>query len=162
MRIGNVYSSWHDILAGVSQGSILGPLLFNIFLSDLFLFLNDIDIAKYADDNTPYSFQKDCKIVTNSLENSSVKLLTWFTNNRMKANPDKYHFLLTGENELTLNINQFQIKSSKLEKLLGIAIDNKLTIEKHVTNLCNKVSQKLNALTRIVNYIQPNQRRLII
>ena len=76
--------------------------------------------------------------------------------------PDKYHFLLTGKNELTLNINQFQIKSSKLEKLLGIAIDNKLTFEKHVTNLCNKVSQKLNALTRIVNYIQPNQRRLIM
>ena len=80
----------------------------------------------------------------------------------MKANLDKYHFLLTGKNELTLNINQFQIKSSKLEKLLGIAIDNKLTFEKHVTNLCNKVSQKLNALTRIVNYIQPNQRRLIM
>ena len=162
VRIGNVYSSWHDILAGVPQGSILGPLLFNIFLSDLFLFLNDVDIANYADDNTPYSCQKECKIVTNSLENSSVKLLTWFTINRMKANPDKYHFLLTGKNELTLNINQFQIKSSKLEKLLGIAIDNKLTFEKHVTNLCNKVSQKLNALTRIVNYIQPNQRRLIM
>ena len=60
------------------------------------------------------------------------------------------------------NINQFQIKSSKQEKLLGIAIDNKLTFEKHVTNLCNKVSLKLNALTRIVNYIQPNQRRLIM
>ena len=162
VRIGNVYSSWHDILASVPQGSILGPLLFNIFLSDLFLFLNDVDIANYADDNTPYSCQKECKIVTNSLENSSAKLLTWFTINRMKANPDKYHFLLTGKNELTLNINQFQIKSSKLEKLLGIAIDNKLTFEKHVTNLCNKVSQKLNALTRIVNYIQPNQRRLIM
>ena len=157
-----MYSSWHDILAGVPQGSILGPLLFNIFLSDLFLFLNDVDIANYADDNTPYSCQKECKIVANSLENSSVKLLTWFTINRMKSNPDKYHFLLTGKNELTLNINQFQIKSSKLEKLLGIAIDNKLTFEKHVTNLCNKVSQKLNALTRIVNYIQPNQRRLIM
>ena len=80
----------------------------------------------------------------------------------MKANPDKYHFLLTGKKELIININQFQIKSSKQEKLLGITIDNKLNFEKHVNSLCNKVSQKLNALTRISNYIKPDQRRLIM
>ena len=51
-----------------------------IFLSELFLFLNDIDIVNYADDNTPYCCQQDSRIVTNSLENSSFKLLTWFTN----------------------------------------------------------------------------------
>ena len=119
--------------------------------------LNDIDIENYA-----YSCQKDCKIVTNSLENTSVKLLTWFINHRMKANPDKYHFLLTGKTELTLKHKSISNKSWKLEKLLGIAIDNKLTFEKHVTNLCNKVSQKLNSLTRIVNYIQPNKRQLIM
>ena len=59
----------------------------------------------------------------------------------MQANPDKYHFLLTGKNELTLNRNHTQIKSSKEEKLLGIFIDNKLTFQTHVNNLCNKVSQ---------------------
>ena len=106
--------------------------------------------------------QQDSGIVANSLEISSIKLLTWFTYNRMKANPDKYHFLLTGKNELIININQFQIKSSKQEKPLGITIDNKLNFEKHVNSLCNKVSQKLNALTRISNYIKPDQRRLIM
>ena len=47
----------------------------------------------YADDNTPYVCQQDSGIVANSLEISSIKLLTWFTYNRMKANPGKYHFL---------------------------------------------------------------------
>ena len=80
----------------------------------------------------------------------------------MKANPDKYNFLLTGNKEATLNINQFQIESSKQQKLLGVTTDNKLIFEQHLNNLCNKVSQKLNALTRISNYIQPDQRRLIM
>ena len=160
VRIGNLYSSWYDILAGVPQGSILGPLLFNIFLSDLFLFFDDI--ANYADDNTPYICKLDSDIIAKNLEKVSVKLLIWFTNNRMKAHPDKYHFLLTGTNELTLEIDQCQIKSSKEEKLLGITIDNKLSFDAHVNNICNKVSQKINALTRIVNYINPAQRRLVM
>ena len=162
VHIGNVYSSWHDIITGVPQGSILGPLLFNIFLSDLFLFLNEVDIANYADDNTPYVCEQDSIKVTENLESSSAKLSTWFISNRMKANPDKYHFLLTGNKEATLNIDQFQLESTKQQNLLGVIIDNKLTFEQHLNKLCNKVSQKLNALTRISNYIQPDQKRLIM
>ena len=59
VRVGNFYSSWHDILTGVPQGSIFEPLLFNIFLCDLFLFLTETEIASYADDNTPFSCQYD-------------------------------------------------------------------------------------------------------
>ena len=74
----------------------------------------------------------------------------------MKANPDKCH-LLVATNELTsVNINDFQITSSTEEKLLGIKFDSKLFFENHVSSLCKEASQKLHALTRIINYMNEN------
>ena len=55
IKINDVYGSWSEILFWVPQGSILGPLLFNVFICDLFMFLPKNDIANYTDDNTPYS-----------------------------------------------------------------------------------------------------------
>ena len=66
------------------------------------------------------------------------------------------------DNAVNGNDEQLQILKSKAQKLLGITIDNKLTFESHVNNLCTKVSQKFNALAMISNFINPNQRRLIM
>ena len=73
-RIGNSFSDWCEIILGVPQGSILGPLLFNIFLADLFLALKDVDIANFADDNTPYTSANNIDELIDSLEKASSNL----------------------------------------------------------------------------------------
>ena len=80
-----------EIVFGVPQGSILGPLLFNIFLADLFFIVNSMGIANYADENTPYATANDIDSLVASLEEASKSLFTWFDNNLMKSNADKCH-----------------------------------------------------------------------
>ena len=159
----DTYSSWSKILFGVPQGSILGPLLFNIFVCDLFLFLQSFDIANYADDNTPYSGNNNIVDILSNLKIQSNILNKSFKDNYMKANPEKHHLLLSATKESnTVNIEDICINSSKCGKLLGVNIDSNLTFETHVQSLCKKASQKLNALLRVTWSLNFNQRKLLL
>ena len=137
LKINDTYSSWSKTLFGVPKESILGPLLFNIFVCDLFLFLPNFDIANYADDNTPYSANNNIMDILSNLKLQSNILNKWFKDNYMKASPGKYHLLLSATEEAnTLNIEDVCINSSKCEKLLGVNIDSNLTLQTHVESLC--------------------------
>ena len=68
VKVNDSYSYWKEILLGVPQGSILGPLLFNIFICDMFYFMEDFEIANYADDSTPFSAKLNHKSVVEELE----------------------------------------------------------------------------------------------
>ena len=163
VKVNSNYSSWTEILSGVPQGSIIGPLLFNIYLSDLFLFLEDSNIASYADDTTPYTSNKDMESVINKLEEDSNILIKWINNNYMKANPDKFHILLSDtDTTLSANVDKYKIFNKGSEKLLGITIDSKLSFDKHVSSLCKKATQKLHALARVAHYMDLPQRRRIM
>ena len=83
-----------DIKFGVPQGSILGPLLFNIFINDIFLFLENTKIANYADDNTPYAIEQSLEQLIETLEHDTSILINWFEINEMKSNNDKCHLLI--------------------------------------------------------------------
>ena len=74
----SLYSSFAEILFGVPQGSILGPLLFNAYICDLFYDIDDLDFASFADDNTPYSCLSDMISVLGRLKRGIDKIFDWF------------------------------------------------------------------------------------
>ena len=121
-KINSAYSSWEEILFGVPQGSILGPLLFNIFLCDLFYMMSDTDFASYADDNTPYVSADTLYEVIKTLETASVKLFKWFADNQMKTNQDKCRLIISKNENVSIHIGPFEIKNTNSEKLIGIKV----------------------------------------
>ena len=161
VKLNETFSSWRDIEYGVPQGSILGPLLFNTHLCDLFYFLDNLDIASYADDTTLFTVKENKESVVNALETLSQKIFKWFRTNFMKANSDKSHLLLSCNEPSTLVIDGSSIEINT-EVLLGITIDKDLKFDDYVNNLCKKACQKLNALARLAPYMNVEIRRIVM
>ena len=123
------FCTWTKTVVGVPQGSVLGPLLFNIYLNDLFLFLEETEVCNYADDTTIYTCGPNVENVLAKLENDALVISEWFPNNRMKLNEDKCNLMIFGgkSNEVSVKIGEASVKESKEEKLLGIIFDQTLS-----------------------------------
>ena len=119
---------WEDIYSGMSQSSILGPLLFNIFINGIFSFLTTCDMCNYADDNTLYSYSRDFHQVQEYLKKDFEILENWFYDNCMILNSRKCEFIAFGKanEDEVFTYHEIQLKKATIKKLLGIAIDKNL------------------------------------
>ena len=132
------FSLWEEIVFGAPQGSILGTLLFNIFLCNLFFIMKETNFSSYADDDTHYRTADTIEEVIDtieevikSLERDSTMLFKWFSDNQMKANISKCHLLVNKKDEVVINLGETEIKNSEYEKLLGIKADTNLNFNEH-------------------------------
>ena len=143
MKVNGSFSTSKQTSLGVPQGSVLGPLLFNIYINDFFYLVKDTEICNYADDTTIFACGSDLGSVLRSLEGDAALLSLWFENNYMKMNEDKSHLLVFGnkDDEVTVNVSGSRIKESDEEKLLGVTLDETLNFKSHVNTLCKKASK---------------------
>ena len=137
-KIGSAYRDLANVIRGIPHGSILAPLVFNIFINDIFLAVEKSDICNFADDNTLYSPSSNLPLILNNLEHDMRHLLYWFKINSLKASPGKLQFIMLGKKKhlkYSLKIGSITIKESGEVELLGITIAKALNFKKHIANL---------------------------
>ena len=128
--INNKTSSSEVVIAGVLQGSIDGPLLFNLFINDLILFLYTAVLSNYTDDNNLCAIGNDKEETKRALVKDFQTVINWFYENYMVLNTEKCHYMCMGkdaeENEILQISSQQKTINSKDVEVLGIKIDRKL------------------------------------
>ena len=143
----------------------MGPLLFNIFINDLFLAVGDQDLCNFSDDSTLYKCPRSLDEAQCEIENHSAMIISWFENNGMKMNPEKCHVIVLGNTKIydfTVQIGNASITPESEVTLLGITLDNKFDFTSHISNICKGATNKINALLRIAKHLTMPQKKLLV
>ena len=152
--LNNYTSSTKNISFGVPQGSILGPLLFILYVNDITNCSKYLHFILFADDTNLFYSCSDINVLFQTVNAELAKLAKWFRANKLSLNVEKTNYILFGGKHLP-NINfTLLIDGSKIEqvdstKFLGIIIDAKLNWKKHTNYIASKISSGLGILSRI-------------
>ena len=122
------------------SGPVLGSILFNIYLNDLFYLTEMTQVCNFADDITFYVCDKDLNTLINRLEHDSALAVEWFESSFIKLNQDKCHLLVSGHKHETVwaKIGKTKIWESNKQKLFGAVIDGNLNFDENVFDLSKK------------------------
>jgi hypothetical protein len=153
----NVLSPFTTVRSGIPQGSILGPLLFVLFMSDLPMDI--FEIFKYADDTMIDCYADTVHNINRMLQTDIDKVSSWFRHNKLKLNIDKSSVMYVGSKQKfnnsdfsdigNLNIDNTDILVDETYRYLGLIVDSNLTWNEHIEMLSKKLSTRIAVLYRL-------------
>ena len=166
--VNNELSDEKLISSGVPQGSLLGPLLFIIFINDINSAFSKCKLHLYADDTVIYFSHKNPRVIENILNKELKSLDEWMNNNNLKINYEKTVCMLLGANGmlkrqplLDVRIREKQLSQVKSFKYLGIVVDNNLKWDAHIEQMCNKLGKMVSYLGRLRQFVNMSELKLI-
>ena len=168
VKVNNTLSHLMTMISGVPQGSILGPILFNLFTNDIIFFMKHSDLINYADDNTISAWANSIMELILTLESESEIAIKWFQDNEMIVNPDKFQAIIINkhgklnQNNHKLKFGEYEIESKNSVTLLGIEIDDKLSFHNHIHNLTRKAAGQLNYLISKKKFLNQEAKKVLI
>ena len=142
----------------------MGPLIYNIYLNDLFYLTECTNVCNSADDTTFHACDSYLKDLIIRLERNSLLAIERFQAIYMKISEEKCHLLISGDKDelLWANIGRSKTWENEKQKLLGIVIDRNLRFDEYILPKCKKAGRKLSVLVRISKSMTIERRRILI
>ena len=168
VRTGKENSKLCSVSRGVPQGSILGPLLFTLYINDVPNLITNSQAMLYADDTTLYTSSKFPANIQVTLNNDIKILENWFKENKLKINASKTEYMLVSNNRTRKRFDQIKIKvdnqillEKEVVKILGINISNDLSWENHTRKLIGTMRHYYRSFSRSCKVLTKDSKRLL-
>ncbi|KAK9871505.1 hypothetical protein WA026_012876 [Henosepilachna vigintioctopunctata] len=157
VKCGNFVSNELENSIGIPQGTILGPMLFNMYINDLGYNLKYCGYHLFADDTV--LFITGCSLdIVDKLQDDLNLLVEWLKINKLKLNASKTKIMVVEKKPLIGNVINVTLDGEKIEivssiKYLGVMLDSRLELKEHINYVCRKISKKIGFLSRCSRFL---------